>query len=140
MFCLFFITKDAKDVCDRDCEYKDVWYSGLSFWLPPVSIEFSIVLVRFRAPAYPDPVREPKFSEPDLVSTNKYRNRSRNEVFHPFSSVFMASRLTAGPQALWNFWPAHAGRSPLACFCMPAVAAQLPLAVLRKFHGCMLVH
>jgi hypothetical protein len=66
MLCLFFI---AKDVCDCDCEYKYVWYSSLSFRLPPVSIEFLIVLVRFRAPAYPYSVPEPVFSEPDPVST-----------------------------------------------------------------------
>jgi hypothetical protein len=89
MLCLFFI---AKDVCDYDCEYKDVRYSGLSFRLPSVFVEFPIVLVRFRAPAYPDSVPEPAFSEPDPVSANKYRNGSKNRVFpsvsvrfHPYS-------------------------------------------------------
>jgi hypothetical protein len=78
----------AKDVCDCDCEYKDVQYSGLSFRLLPVSVEFSIVLVRFHVPAYPDSVPEPAFFEPDPVSANKYRNISRNGVF---PSVFITS-------------------------------------------------
>jgi hypothetical protein len=85
MLRLFFI---AKDVCDCDCEYKDVRYSGLSFRLLPVFVEFPIVLVRFRAPAYPDSVPEPTFSEPDPVSANKYRNISRNEVFPSVSVRF----------------------------------------------------
>jgi hypothetical protein len=85
MLCLFFI---VKDVCDCDCEYKDVRYSGLSFQLPPISVEFLIVLVRFRAPAYPDYVPEPVFSEPDPVSANKYRNRSRNGGFPSVSDRF----------------------------------------------------
>jgi hypothetical protein len=78
----------AKDVCDCDCEYKDVRYSGLSFRLLPVSVEFPIVLVRFRAPAYSDSVPEPVFSEPDPVSANKYRNGSRNGVFPSVSVRF----------------------------------------------------
>jgi hypothetical protein len=45
-------------------------------------------LVRFRAPAYPDSVSEPAFSEPDPVSVNKYRNGSRNVIFPSVSVRF----------------------------------------------------
>jgi len=48
----YWMLRDAKDVCDCDCEYKDVWYSGLSSWLPTISVEFPAILVHFCAPTY----------------------------------------------------------------------------------------
>jgi hypothetical protein len=68
-------------------EYKYVRYSGLSSRLPTVSVEFAIVLVRFRTPAYFGFVSEPTFSEPDPVSAKKYRNGSKMRFFRPFSSL-----------------------------------------------------
>jgi hypothetical protein len=101
MLCLFFI---AKDVCDCDCEYKDVRYSGLSFRFPSVSVEFSIVLVRFRAPAYPNSISEPVFSEPDPVSTNKCRNGSRNDVFPSVSVRFRPYHYSSSSSKTCSRW------------------------------------